>query len=354
MSTQREPAHDCLRCRREDGSAVTVNLTELQEALEGTDFLEYYFLPETGRTVSILKDQDLDDLEEDEESPIPEDAESLPVDPIDSRTKFEWMEEFTESVQSVTAKFQLTEALRRQKPFRNFKDALAQLPKLQDLWFAFEAQKTKVAAIAFLEELDWEVLNVMADPELDFSEPQDPSIHAPITEEELTWILRGAWQVAGRGGRTQLALLLKGSQNKDLLKHHLDKAPAYGKLSLLTIPEIQDRIDQAIRKGDIGVVRSGDLPLIALTDEGWSVVQPWAHAEEIRRAAADKATLQRVIYDWRNRPRKEQVQLLGVFQTFSRDQVAAILEAWQIVAGKEIRAQIQRILQQSSSAEREI
>ena len=344
MSTQTDN-HNYLRCRRDDGTEVTVDLTELEEALEGMDFLQYYFLPGTGRTVSIPKDADLNAFDDDEEPVIPEDAETLPIDPIDSRTKFEWMEEFTESVQSVTAKFQLTEALRRQKPFRHFKEVLAQLPKLQDLWFAFEAQKTKAAAIELIEELDWEILDVIHDEELDFSEPQDPSIHAPITEEELTWILRGAWAVARRGGRTQLGLLLKGSQNKDLPKHHLDKAAAYGKLSLLTIPEIQDRIDQAIRKGDIAVVRSGELPLIALTDEGWARVQTWAHAEEIRRAAtADMSTLRRIISDWRNRPRKEQAQLVEACRSLPHADVAPILKAWYSAAGKEIREQIERVL----------
>ena len=107
---------------------------------------------------------------------------------------------------------------------------------------------------------------------------------APVTEEESSWILRGAWEVALKGGRTQLALLLKGSKNKDLLKHRLEEAPAYGKLSLLTIPEIENRIDQAIRQGFVDVTRQGDFPLIVLTPEGWSDVRPWAHREEVRRA----------------------------------------------------------------------
>ena len=86
------------------------------------------------------------------------------------------MEEFANSVHSITARFQRTEALRRQKPFRNFKDVLTQFPKFCELWFAFEQQKLKAAAIALIEDLDWKILEEVDDrPEVDFSEPQDAS-----------------------------------------------------------------------------------------------------------------------------------------------------------------------------------
>ena len=85
------------------------------------------------------------------------------------------MEEFANSVQSITARFQLTEALRGQKPFRKFKDVLTEFPKMRELWFAFDQQKVKAAAIALIEDLGCEVLEVVDDrPEVDFSEPQVP------------------------------------------------------------------------------------------------------------------------------------------------------------------------------------
>src|SRR5688572_29563886 len=181
MLSALDPSHHYLRCKREDGSECTVDLTELEEALDGLDFLEYYFLPASGRTVAVPVEEALGDLDDEEEQQIPEDTETLPIDRIESRTRFEWMEEFAVSVHSITARFQLTEALRRQKPFRNFKDVLTQFPNLRELWFAFEQHKVKAAAIAQIEALDWEVLEVIDDrPNVDFSEPEDASIHAPI------------------------------------------------------------------------------------------------------------------------------------------------------------------------------
>ena len=345
MLSKPDPSHHYLRCKREDRSECTVDLTELEEALDGLDFLEYYFLPASGRTVCVSIDEALGDLDDEEEQEIPEDTETLSIDRIDSRTRFEWMEEFANSVHSITGRFQLTEALRRQKPFRNFKDVLTQFPKLRELWFTFEKQKLKAAAIALIEDLEWEILEVVDDrPDVDFSEPQDASIHAPITEEERTWILRGAWEVAQKGGRTQLALLLKGSKNKVLLKHRLDEAPAYGKLSLLTIPEIENRIDQTIRQGVVALARHGDLPLIVLTPEGWSHIQPWAHGEEVRRAImANEPTLKGIVVAWRNRQRAEQLQLLEALTSLPADQVRPVLEAWHDVSGKEMRARIEQL-----------
>ena len=49
MLSKTDPSHHYLRCKRDDGSECTVDLTELEEALDGVDFLEYYFLPAIGK-----------------------------------------------------------------------------------------------------------------------------------------------------------------------------------------------------------------------------------------------------------------------------------------------------------------
>ncbi len=87
-----------------------------------------------------------------------------------------------------------------------------------------------------------------------------------------------------------------------MLKHHLDHSPAYGKLSFLTIEEIQNRIDQVIRKNDLRVEFFGDLPLIVLTDAAWERVRPWSNAQECAGAAAagDRA-LSEIVTAWRSR-----------------------------------------------------
>ena len=124
----------------------------------------------------------------------------------------------------------------------------------------------------------------------------------------------------------------------------------YGTLSLLTIPEIENRIHQTIRQGDIALVRHGDLPLIALTPEGWFHIQPWAYREEVRRATMmNESRLKEIVRAWRNRPRDEQVQLLEALKSLSTDQVSPVLEAWREVSGKDIRARIEQVLDRHQS-----
>src|SRR2546426_4873021 len=53
MLSKPDPSHHYLRCKRDDGPECTVDLTELEEAFDRVDFLEYYFLPAIGRTVSV-------------------------------------------------------------------------------------------------------------------------------------------------------------------------------------------------------------------------------------------------------------------------------------------------------------
>ncbi len=49
MLSKPDPSHHYLRCKRDDGSECTVDLTEPEEVLDGVDFLEYYFLPAIGK-----------------------------------------------------------------------------------------------------------------------------------------------------------------------------------------------------------------------------------------------------------------------------------------------------------------
>ena len=113
--------------------------------------------------------------------------------------------------------------------------------------------------------------------------------NVPLTVEEHECILPGAWQVEAKGGRSQLSLLLKGSKDKSVLKHWLDQSPVYGKLSYLTIEEIENRIDQLIRSAELRTEFLGDFPLIVLTDQSWLRIQPWAHEYECHVAASADA-----------------------------------------------------------------
>jgi len=324
---------------------VTINLIDLEEALEGGQSGEYYFLPDLGRIVFVSSDPDTDD-DDDEQSAIADNVEMLPIDPIESRTRFQWMEDFIDSVHSITAQNSLRDALRRKKPFRNFKDALSEFPLLRNKWFQFEAQKIRRVALDFIESFDWQILEIVDPRPVEIiTEEIDPAETVPLTADEHECILRGAWQIAAKGGRNQLALLLKGSKNKTVLKHGLDRSPVYGKLSFLTIEEIENRIDQLIRKGELRTEFFGDLPLILLTDESWARIRPWAHRHECEQAAsADGDILNEILLSWRNRRREEQYQLLETLASMDSESARRVLRIWHELAGKEMRSRIESTL----------
>jgi len=129
--------------RQPNGEKLTIDLIELEDALQGTAPGDYYLLPKSGRII-LISSEDMDD--ESEEAVIPDDEEeALPIDTIESRVQFRWMEEFISTVHSIAAQNALRDALRHKRPFRNFKDALTEFPVLRKNWFQFEALKIKTS-----------------------------------------------------------------------------------------------------------------------------------------------------------------------------------------------------------------
>ena len=310
--------HCYLRAKRPDGSECTIDLIELETAFDD-DMAEYFFDPESGRIVSHLKPDPFGygDIEEDDEDETSEDEiieeEWLPIDRISSHERFEWMEEFTTTVYSITTQTDLRQAHAQRKPFRNFKGTLMGYPGVRQQWFLFEDAKRREYAVDFIESFNWKVMKVVDNRPVRAAAEQkiDPAEKLAPTKEEREWILRGASEIAAKGGRSQLALLLKGSKDKNLLKHGLNRSEAYGKLSILTIEEIENRIDHLIRQGQLRMGFFGDLPLIIMTGGAWEEVRSWSNAQECcRAAAASDRELSDILLQWRNHPRSEQLHLL--------------------------------------------
>src|SRR5215510_5118582 len=114
---------------------------------------------------------------------------------------------------------------------------------------------------------------------------------------------------------------------------------------ILTIEEIENRIDQLIRKGELRTEFFGDLPLILLTDQSWLHIQPWAHEYECHLAAStDARKLTEILKNWRNRRREEQHQLLEAMASTERESAKRVLQAWHGLAGKEMRSRIETTL----------
>lgn len=64
-----------------------------------------------------------------------------------------------------------------------------------------------------------------------------------IPRAELKAILRGADEIIGRGGRTLLTGMLRGSANKKVRESGLDQSPVYGYFHNLSDDDTLARID---------------------------------------------------------------------------------------------------------------
>ena len=71
----------------------------------------------------------------------------------------------------------------------------------------------------------------------------------PLPMPEIRAILRGAEELIASGGRTLLCKILKGSRDKDVLAHGLEKNPSWAFYRKLGTDDITARIDWMILNG---------------------------------------------------------------------------------------------------------
>jgi hypothetical protein len=116
---------------------LNIQADELIMALENNDFTQQYHIDlQTGEIVftsDYTDNEYIPDLEDEL------DRYRL-IDPVPSSVGFDVMSNFVDSLSPSEAREELAEALRRKRPFRNFKDTLINYPKLREQWFRFHEE----------------------------------------------------------------------------------------------------------------------------------------------------------------------------------------------------------------------
>lgn len=128
---------------------LKVNQQDFLVALEqgfGAESTSYLDL-QSGEVVTLFEDMGEDDEIRDRVEADPE--RYAFIERIDSHESFRIMENFARSLRESGTKDRLLAALSRNKPFRQFKDAVNQNAALREQWFAFHEK----ALIAFAR--DW-------------------------------------------------------------------------------------------------------------------------------------------------------------------------------------------------------
>jgi hypothetical protein len=167
---------------------------------------------------------------------------------------------------------------------------------------------------------------------------------------DIVAILRGADTMIATGGRTQLSKLLKGSREKSVIEHGLDRCPVYGFYRELPIDEILRRIDWTIENEYLRIEYNYRLPVLVFTNRGWAI-EVVTMAEELLRGFDDRlaAGPPYDFSDLKDRNREMIFLLLDKVAASRRFDFIPLLRAWQQIDYQKVQARIKGIIRAFSS-----
>ncbi len=168
-----------------------------------------------------------------------------------------------------------------------------------------------------------------------------------LPEAELNAVLRGADEIIGRGGRTLLTRILRGSRIKKVLEHKLDQSPVYGYFHSLSDHDTLARIDWAILYGYLRIEYSNRLPVLVFTQKGWEIERD-NYANELL-AGFDEILRDGPPYQMeylKDRDRGMILLLLDKTAATGETRYIPLLEAWRKVDYQKVRRRIGWIIHQ--------
>lgn len=166
-----------------------------------------------------------------------------------------------------------------------------------------------------------------------------------LTSAEIKAILRGADGLIATGGRSILAKILKGSKDKDIIKHGLDQNPVYGFYRNYKLPEIAQRIDWVIENGYIRIEYNGKLPVIVYTETGWEIERD-AYTDELKQkltSLLDNGDYS-FVEELKDRDRGMILMLLEKIKNTNNRGFIPLLKAWQEIDYKKVQIIIQEVI----------
>ena len=133
---------------------LRVNASDMAEALEShLDEGAWVVDLESGEVILAAYGESIDDDAEGEDAePWEESGRYLEIRPIESHEGFQIMEDFVEELPEGEGCRALDRALRLPRPFRCFKDTLADFPDLRERWFKYHHGRMLVLAQEWLDE----------------------------------------------------------------------------------------------------------------------------------------------------------------------------------------------------------
>ena len=162
---------------------------------------------------------------------------------------------------------------------------------------------------------------------------------------DLHAVLRGADDLIGRGGRTLLKRILRGSKNKDVLARGLDSSPVYGYFKNLSDEDALARIDWAILNGYLRIEHLSRLSVLDYTQKGWEIERE-NYADELL-AGFDNLIREGPPFDMeylKGRDRQMIFGLLDKIETTGDARYVALLAAWKKIDYKNVQVRIRAVI----------
>jgi len=119
-------------------TTLTIRADELIMAFEDQSLeMQHFFDRRTGEVLTLFPEEmDEEDRERLEAAP----DRYLLVEPVESWVGFDIMTDFVDTLPEGKVQRELDRALRKNRPFRRFKDVLLDFPAVQKDWFRFHEQ----------------------------------------------------------------------------------------------------------------------------------------------------------------------------------------------------------------------
>jgi superfamily II DNA helicase RecQ len=161
-----------------------------------------------------------------------------------------------------------------------------------------------------------------------------------LPEAEIIVILRAADEIVGQGGRNLLVKVLKGSRDKKVIEHDLDKCPAYGMYKSLAQEEVGHRVDWLIENDYLRIDYDYRLPLLYFTDKGWDIERETYSCEIFERfsKAAVDADMS-IVEELREKTNRQvKVRVIELIGEKGTPNMLPLVEAWADGEVKKLKA----------------
>lgn len=180
----------------------------------------------------------------------------------------------------------------------------------------------------------------------DISTPAGNSAsHRKLRRPDLIVILRGADDLNQRGGPELLAQVLKGETNSQIRKLGLESSPVFGALEVRELPQILERIQQAVQENYLALTGIGTKQRLSLTNSGWEIEYEIAAAEMLADfdAILDQTGTPDLTELFHTHP-EVQLRALDLIESSGNRKYSSILAAWGAFSNPKLRIRIEQVL----------